>query len=80
MIKFVFLLFVLFLIAGCSQSTGQATSEISLQDLCKSNGNMFMKMPPTIDGVRTGEPACAGCMIGMSHYCTIEEYQTALNK
>ena len=32
------------------------------------------------DGLPTGEPACAGCMIGMNHYCDETEYLKASQK
>jgi len=64
---------------GCKQGASLQESELSLQELCTKNGNMFMKMGPTIDGVPTGEPACAGCMVGASHYCNLEEYKNAIS-
>jgi len=66
-------------IAGCQKSpTGNVAGDLSLQELCAQNGGMFMKMMPTIDGVPTGDPACAGCMLGSSHYCDKEQYLKAL--
>ena len=73
------LLSLLIVIAGCAKApTGGAVAESSLKELCMSNGNMFMTMPPTVDGVPTGEPACAGCMLGGGHYCSKEAYLNAL--
>jgi len=68
-------IFILFMV-GCSD-TSQIQAGESLEELCKKDGNMFMKMGPVIDGVPTGDPACAGCMIGNSHICEIEEYKEA---
>ena len=73
------LLGVLVLMIGCVKTpTGKVVEAVSFQELCESNGNMFMTMPPTVDGVPTGEPPCAGCMLGGTHYCSQEAYQKAL--
>ena len=72
------LLALLVLIAGCGKTpTGNAVA-VTFKELCQQNSNMFMTMPPTIDGVPTGEPACPGWMIAGSHYCSQEEYLKAL--
>ena len=74
------LLALLVVMMGCAQTpTGNVIVEgNAYQELCKSNGNMFMTMPPTVDGVPTGEPSCAGCMLGGTHYCDLEAYKQAL--
>jgi len=69
-------LLVLVFLAGCAKTP---TGGVTYQELCKSNGGMFMTMPPTIDGVATGEPSCAGCMVGRSHFCDQEDYVKALS-
>ena len=76
------LLGLLVLMIGCAKApTGNVVAEgVSFQELCKSNGNMFMIMQPTVDGVPTGEEPCAGCMLGGSHYCAQEDYQKALSE
>jgi len=76
----VVVLALLVLLAGCAKTpTGSVVVEDSAyRELCKSNGNMFMTMQPTVDGVATGESACAGCMVDGSHYCDQEEYLKAL--
>ena len=58
------------------------TSEegLSFEELCKKNGNTWMKMQPIKDGKMSGEPACDGCMVGNNHLCSIGEYLQVLNK
>ena len=79
-IVFVGLLSLLVLLAGCLKTpTGNAVADVSsFKTLCQSNGNMFMVMEPTLDGVPTGEPTCAGCMIAGTHYCSMDDYMKAL--
>ena len=57
-------------------STGATTLEdgLTFKERCARDGNMFMKMGPVVNGIPTGEPACAGCMIGNSHLCDEAEY------
>jgi len=75
------LLGLMVLLAGCGKTpTGGAVADMSLQELCQKDGNMFMTMGPVVDGVPTGEPACAGCMVGTGHYCTVDEYLDAVSK
>ena len=68
------------LVAGCAKTpTGNVVAtDSSYQELCKSNGNMFMVMSPTVDGVPTGDEPCAGCMISGTHYCSMDDYINAL--
>ncbi len=58
------------------------TSEenISFEEICKKNGNTWMTMAPIKDGKMTSENACAGCMVGNNHLCSIGEYLQVLNK
>ncbi len=58
------------------------TSEenISFEELCKKNGNNWMKMQPIKDGKIIDAPACDGCMVGNNHVCSLGEYLQALNK
>jgi hypothetical protein len=71
------LIFISFVfITGCSQVKNSG-SGLSLQELCKQDGNHFMTMMPIIDGDPTGDTACAGCMIGANHYCDLEAYKKA---
>ena len=76
----VVVLALLVLLAGCAKTPtgGVAVEDGAYRELCKANGNMFMTMEPTVDGVPTGEPSCAGCMVGGNHYCGQEEYLKAL--
>jgi len=70
------------LVSGCLHAGGVtgnvvAQEPISFQEYCTNNGDMFMTMPPVIDGIPTGGAACPGCMYGNSHYCDVAEYQAA---
>ena len=58
------------------------TSEegLNFEELCKKNGNSWMKMQPIVDGKMVDAPACDGCMIGNNHVCSIGEYLQVLNK
>jgi len=67
---------------GPSKITGTTTldNELTFKERCMRDGNMFMTMGPVVNGVPTGEPACAGCMIGNSHICDEAEYIKAMQK
>src|SRR3989338_5493884 len=58
------------------------TSEegLNFEELCKKNGNSWMKMQPIVDGKMVDAPSCDGCMIGNNHVCSIGEYLQVLNK
>jgi len=58
------------------------TSEegLSFEELCKKNGNNWMKMQPILNGKMVDAPACDGCMVGNNHLCALGEYLQVLNK
>ena len=65
------------LVIGCS-TTGNVVTDNTFKQMCKDDGNKFMTMEPTVDGVPTGQAKCTGCMIGGTHFCNQEEYMKAL--
>jgi len=71
--KIIYLVLLVLLLAGCAKTE-------SLQEVCANDGNMFMTMKPMVNGVPTGDPACAGCMVNGGHFCNLEEYNKAAGK
>jgi len=70
------------IVSGCLHGGGAtgnvvAQETISFEDYCFNNGDHYMTMTPIMNGVPTGEPSCAGCMVGNSHFCDVSEYQAA---
>ena len=74
----VLLLASLLLLTACVSNNnttgGVVAEELSVEELCAQDGNVFMTMGPVIDGVPTGEPACGGCMVGNNHVCDLDTY------
>lgn len=68
---------VLVILAGCANTPTGEVTKLTFNERCAKDGNMWMTMGPTLDGVPTGEPACAGCMVGGNHYCSEQEYLKA---
>lgn len=68
--KMLFILLSIFLIACTPSNTGN-----EFRDLCKADGNVWMKMESIDDGVRSSEEACEGCMVEDNHICNIEKYK-----
>lgn len=68
---------VLLVIAGCSPKDQYAG--MSMKDICRTTGGMWMKMQPTQDFIPTGAPACEGCMQpNGDHICDKRVYLVSL--
>lgn len=47
---------------------------LTFEELCKTNDDMWMVMEPWRKGKEIADQPCAGCMIADNHFCTTEEY------
>ena len=47
---------------------------LTFEELCKTNNDMWMEMEPAIKGEKLSNEMCFGCMIADSHFCSADEY------
>ena len=47
---------------------------LTFEEFCKSNNDMWMEMEPTRNGEKLSDEMCFGCMIADSHFCSADEY------
>lgn len=47
---------------------------LTYEELCKKNRDVWMEMEPVIDGKKISNEKCFGCMIGKNHFCDVNDY------
>ena len=73
-----FLLLAVLLVA-CSKQRSVNMEEKTYEELCKSNGDVWMEMEETRDGEMMSDEMCFGCMIEENHFCNSENYVRHVN-
>ena len=48
--------------------------DLTYEELCKTNRDMWMEMEPWRNGKKISDERCFGCMVGENHFCNVEEY------
>jgi len=54
--------------------------DMTFQELCEKNSDMWMNMEAWIEGKKISNEKCHGCMINDNHFCTAEEYVEYIKK
>ena len=67
------------LLVACSKQRSTDLTTKTYEELCKSNGDVWMEMEATMNGQMISEQKCFGCMIKNNHLCGSEEYVNYIN-